>query len=225
MQVLMLDAAPKQRQPWISALRSNGFNLDMFELLADGKEAVQHIQYQAMLVDSRLKDGDCIGWLRDRRSKDVSTPFVVITAAQDTENRIRALELGADDCITDGLDARELVAKMRAILRRQPISRQSVIQAGNLNLDVIGREVRVGEQLLVLPRREFGLLEHLMLSFDRLVTREYLEGSTYGASREVCPNSIEVRISRLRRCLMQAGANVEIKTMRGVGYRLQMQGA
>lgn len=224
MQLLMLDPAASQRQPWISALRSSGFNLDLFEFLEDGKEAVQHIQYQVMLVDSRLPDGDCINWLRERRSTDSSTPFVVVTAAQDVESRIRAFEFGADDCVTDLLDARELVAKVRAILRRQPISRESLLYSGNVCLDIIGREVRVCGHLLTLPRRELGILEHLMLSFNRLVTREYLEGSVYGALREVCPNSIEVRISRLRRSLSQAGANVEIKTLRGIGYRLQMCG-
>ena len=129
---------------------------------------------------------------------------------------------GADDCVIDTLDARELVAKVRAILRRPPALRSHIIQAGNLRFDTDAREVFAGEEMLVLPRRELSILEHLMRSFNRTVTRDYLEAGTYGSFGEVCPNSIEVRISRLRRCLDQGGANVEIKTLRGLGYRLQL---
>jgi DNA-binding response OmpR family regulator len=145
-----------------------------------------------------------------------------VTPAQDLERRIRALECGADDCVIDTLDARELVAKVRAILRRPPALRSQVIQAGNLRFDTEAREVFAGEKMIVLPRRELGILEHLMRSFNRTVTRDYLEAGIYGSFGEVCPNSIEVRISRLRRCLEQARANVEIKTLRGLGYRLQL---
>ncbi len=221
MRLLVLDAASSQRKRWVSALETNGFSLDHFNYLADGKEAIEHATYQMMLVDSRLPDGDAIGWLRDQRSTGTSTPFVLVTPVQDIEKRIRALDCGADDCFVDTLDARELVAKVRAILRRPPILRSHIIQAGNLRLDTNVREVWVDEKMLILPRRELGILEHLMLSFNRAVTRDYLESGTYGSFGEVCPNSIEVRISRLRRCLTQGGANVEIKTLRGIGYRLQ----
>jgi DNA-binding response OmpR family regulator len=222
MRLLMLNAASNQHKPWISALETNGFSLDHFEYLADGKEAIEHAPYQMMLVNSRLPDGDAIDWLRDQRSNGMSTPFVLVTAAQDLEKRIRALECGADDCFVDTLDARELVAKVRAILRRPAQLRPNIIQTGNLRLDTNAREVWVKDKMLMLPRRELGILEHLMLSFNRSVTREYLEAGTYGAFGEVCPNSIEVRISRLRRSLAQGGANVEIRTLRGIGYRLQL---
>jgi DNA-binding response OmpR family regulator len=222
MRLLVLDSASRQRQPWISALQTSGFYLDHFEYLADGKEAIKHAIYQMQLVDSRLPDGDAIGWLKDQRSKGVATPFVLVTPAQDLERRIRALECGADDCVIDTLDARELVAKVRAILRRPPTLRSQVIQAGNLRFDTEAREVFAGEKMIVLPRRELGILEHLMRSFNRTVTRDYLEAGIYGSFGEVCPNSIEVRISRLRRCLEHARANVEIKTLRGLGYRLQL---
>lgn len=221
MRLLVLDAASRRSGPWMSALQTNGFHFDHFNYLADGKEAARHGVYQMQLVDSRLPDGDAISWLRDQRSSGISTPFVLVTHADDLEKRIRALECGADDCFVDTLDARELVAKVRAILRRPPALRSSMIEAGNLRLDTDAREVFAGDRMLVLPRRELSILEHLMRSFNRTVTRDYLEAGAYGSFGEVCPNSIEVRLSRLRRCLDQAGANVEIKTLRGLGYRLQ----
>jgi DNA-binding response OmpR family regulator len=222
MRLLVLDAVATQRETWISALETNGFNLDHFGSLADGKEAVASASYRMLLVHSRLPDGDAIGWLRDQRSIGVSTPFVLLTPVQDIEKRIRAFEYGADDCVVDTIDARELVGKVRAILRRAPELRPELIETGNLRFNIEAREVYVGERTLMLPRRELGILEHLMRSLNRTVTREYLEAGAHGAFGEVCPNSIEVRISRLRRILSQAEADVEIKTVRGIGYRLQL---
>lgn len=221
MRLMMLEARQGFRDTWISALESNGFRLDLFQLLAEGEEALLQLKYEMLLVNKDLPDGDGVDWLRSRRQFDFNTPFVVMTPAHDIENRIRALDAGVDDAVADSLDARELVARLRALLRRQPIIRPTTIQTGNVEFDVIAREAFVGGKLIAVPRRELGILEHLMLSFNRTVTREFLETSIYGASGEVCPNSIEVRISRLRRWLAQGGADVEIKTLRGLGYRLQ----
>jgi DNA-binding response OmpR family regulator len=221
MQLLMIDAASSSYRLWNSALKSQGFGLDHFVTLADGIEAAEQIQYQMLLVSSRLPDGDSIDWLKRRRQVDLHTPFVIVAPSQDVETRVRALEHGVDDCFSETLDSRELVAKIRALLRRQPIVRQSHLQTGNIRLDTAGREIWIDDARLVIPKRELNILEHLMLGYNRTVTREYLEANIYGASREVCPNSVEVRISRLRRGLTQSGATVEIKTVRGIGYRLQ----
>ncbi|KAI95304.1 chemotaxis protein CheY [Rhodomicrobium udaipurense JA643] len=221
MRLLVLDAPSSQRTPWISALKTDGFNFDRFNHLSDGKEAVAQMAYQMMLVDSRLPGGDAVGWLRDQRSVGVTTPFVLVTPAHDLEKRIRAFEYGADDCVIDTIDARELVAKVRAILRRAPMLKPGIVDAGNLRFDIEAREVSCASAMLALPRRELDILEHLMASFNRTVRRNFLETAAYGTFGEVCPNTIEVRMSRLRRALQQAGADVEIRTIRGVGYRLQ----
>jgi DNA-binding response OmpR family regulator len=221
MRLMMLEARQGFRTSWISALESNGFRLDRFQLLAEGEEALQQLKYEMLLVNRELPDGDGVDWLRGRRQSDSRTPFVVMTPAHDIENRIRALYAGADDAVVDSLDARELVARLRALLRRQPVIRPTIIEAGNVKLDILTREVFVAGKIIAVPRRELGILEHLMLSLNRTVTRSHLEASIYGASGEVCPNSIEVRISRLRRWMSQSGADVEIKTVRGLGYRVE----
>lgn len=222
MRLLMLDEESNERRPWISALKRGGFGLDFFGFLSEGSEAISATAYAVFLINNRLPDGDAIGWLRDCRSSGVETPALVMAPASDVEERIRALESGADDCVTDGIDGRELVAKIRAILRRTPSLSPTLYSAGNVRLDTMSREVWVDGEQLVMPRRELSLLEHLMRSFNRTVRRESLDAQLYGSSGEVCPNSLEVRVSRLRRCLAQAGATAEIKTIRGIGYKLQL---
>jgi two-component system response regulator QseB len=219
MRLLMLDHESGERKAWIAALKLNGFGLDLFETLAEGMEAMQTTAYETLLVNGKLPHA--IRWMRDRRAVDSRTPFVVVTPPGDVDLRIEALEYGADDCIADTLDARELIAKLRALLRRQPIVRSSILKAGNLELDVTSREARVDGRSLSIPRRELSILEHFIISFNRVLSRDYFESTLYGASSEVCPNSLEVRISRLRRILNASGADVEIKTVRGIGYRME----
>jgi DNA-binding response OmpR family regulator len=220
---MMIEARRGFRDPWIAALQSNGFDLDVFSLLSEGEEALFQVPYEMLLINRDLPDGDGVDWLRSRRRAGLCAPLVVMTPAHDLENRIRALEAGADDAVVDSLDSRELVARLRAIIRRQPLLRPEIIESGNLQLDLASRQVFVGGAAISTPRRELGILEKLMTSFNRTVTRSSLETSIYGAAGEVCPNSIEVRISRLRRLLARNGADVEIETLRGLGYRLQLK--
>jgi DNA-binding response OmpR family regulator len=223
MRLMMLEGRGAARETWITALQSNGFDLDRFPFLADAEEALRHIDahYAMLLIDRELPDGDGVDWLRARRRAGLQMPLVVVTPAYDLENRIRAFEAGADDAVTDGLDARELVARLRALLRRQPLLQPDILTTGNLQIDLTCRHLEIMDKPVTIPRRELGILERLMRAFTRPLTREFLEASLYGATSEVSPNSVEVRISRLRRILDRYGANVEIETMRGVGYRLR----
>lgn len=226
MRLMMLEGRAGFREPWIAALQSSGFDLDRFPFLAEADEALRQIDvhYAMLLIDKELPDGDGVDWLRSRRQAGLQTPLVVITPAYDLENRIRALDAGADDAVTDGLDARELVARLRALLRRQPLLQPDILRAGNLQIDLTCRQLAIKEVSVAIPRRELGILERLVRASGRTVTRETLETSIYGAASEVSPNSVEVRISRLRRILGRYGANVEIETMRGIGYRLRDKG-
>ena len=226
MRLMMLEGRSGFREPWIAALQSSGFDLDRFPFLAEADEALRQIDvhYAMLLIDKELPDGDGVDWLRSRRQAGLQTPLVVITPAYDLENRIRALDAGADDAVTDGLDARELVARLRALLRRQPVLQPDLLRAGNLQIDLTCRQLSIMDNAVAIPRRELGILERLMRASSRTVTRETLELSIYGAASEVSPNSVEVRISRLRRILNRYGATVEIETMRGVGYRLRQKG-
>ncbi len=220
MRLLILQCSVDHHPEWVAALKANGFYFDLFTSLQEGQHALRIVSYELVLTQSQLSGGNVVEWIKSVRPKDAITPFIVVAPLHDRDLRVHALESGADDCVWDGMDARELVARVRSVLRRQPIVRPSILATGNMQFDVINREVMVDKVPLLIPRRELGLLEHFMMSLNRTLTRDYLEASVYGDAEGICSNSIEVRISRLRRVLAKAGADVEIKTIRGIGYRL-----
>lgn len=146
--------------------------------------------------------------------------MVVVVPGDDTKERIAALDVGADDCVPRQVHGRELLARLRAVLRRPPALSSPVLSIGNVRLDVATRKVWVGGQPVAIPRRELSLLEHLMRRYGQVVPRPALEGDLYGHLDDACPNSIGVGISRVRRHMQHAEATVSISTVRGVGYML-----
>ena len=123
--------------------------------------------------------------------------MVVVVPADDMEERIAALDAGADDCVPRQVHGRELLARLRAVLRRLPALSSPVLSAGNVRLDVATHEVWVGGQPVAIPRRELSLLEQLMRRCGQVVPRPALESDLYGHLDEMCPNPIEVGISRV----------------------------
>lgn len=223
MRLLLLEHDVMRCQFWAAALKAQGFTLDIFGDFREADEALEQIRYDALLINCRFPDVDAIEWIHGRKVKNQDCMFVLITKPQDVEIRLRGYENGADDCLVDSIDVRELVAKLRALIRRSSPQTSAVLEAGNLRLDTIAREAYVKGAFLVIPRRELSLLEHFLNSMGRTLSREYLETTFYGVTGDACPNSIEVRVSRLRRRLVDADADVEIKTIRGIGYRFQLK--
>ncbi len=209
---LLLPAASLQY------LRSAGFGVDYFNDPEDAGEALLIANYDLALLECTATFS-WLTWLK-RLGRPATTAFIVL-AAKDEERRLAAFEAGADDCLSHGLSGRELVARVRAILRRPRTRLDQVFQAGNLRMDCTNREVAVDEDPVSVPAQEFRILEMIMRKPGRIVTRSLLESDLYGACMQAGPNSIEVRISCLRRRLAIAGANVTIKNVRGVGYRLE----
>jgi DNA-binding response OmpR family regulator len=145
---------------------------------------------------------------------------LVLTARDAVEARVAGLDAGADDYLIKPFAVAELIARTKALLRRPGHALGTVLQAGNISFDTIGRDVRVGEAVLALPRQELAILEHLMRRLGRVVPRNVLEEKLYGIGDELGSNAIPVHVHHLRRKLAEAGAAVEIHTVRGIGYVL-----
>ena len=147
-------------------------------------------------------------------------PVLVLTARDAVEDKVAGLDAGADDYLIKPFATVELIARVKALLRRPGGALGIKLQAGNVVLDTIGRDVRVGELPLNLPRRECTILEHLLRRQGRVVPKTVLEDKLYGIDDELESNAVPVHVHHLRRKLQDAQATAEIHTVRGVGYLL-----
>jgi DNA-binding response OmpR family regulator len=203
-----------------SALARAGFAVDTVGLCADAQEALAANPYDVVVLDLGLPDGDGLSLLKRMRAGGKSVPVLVLTARDAVEQRVAGLDSGADDYLIKPFAVTEVIARIKALLRRPEGALGATLRSGNIAFDTIGRDLRVGESVLVLPRRECAILEHLMRRAGRVVPKAVLEEKLYGIDDELGSNAIPVHVHHLRRKLMDSGATVEIHTVRGVGYLL-----
>ena len=197
-------------------LDAAGFVVDW---VTDGRAAELALAngvYDLALLDLGLPGKDGMALLRELRGRRDSLPVLVVTARDAVADRIAGLNEGADDYVLKPFDLDELVARVRALLRRRAGSAGPLLECGGLLLDPVKREVRLRGEPVALSAKEFALLETLMQRPGAVLSRERLEDALYGWDREVGSNAVEVHLHHLRRKL---GAGV-IRNVRGVGYKV-----
>jgi two-component system OmpR family response regulator/two-component system response regulator QseB len=199
-----------------AGLRQLGFQVDW---VRDGVAAERELaagDYTAAVLDLGLPFKDGIDVLRSLRSRKITTPVLVLTARDAVPDRIRGLDMGADDYVVKPVDLHELGARLRSLVRRSIGQMQDILRSGPVILDPLARQVSLDGETVQLSTREFDLLHALMRNAGRVMSREQLEQQMYSWGYEVESNAIEVHIHHLRRKLR---ADV-IQTVRGVGYTL-----
>lgn len=199
-------------------LEEQGFVVDTSR---DGDEAyflATTRQYDAIVLDIMLPGRDGLSILRNLRRQSNPVPVLLLTARSELGERVEGLNCGADDYMTKPFYIEELVARLHALSRRASGERLSVLQAGPVSVNLITREVRAGGAAVRLTAREFNLLEYLMRSPGRVLTRTQILEHVWGYDFAVETNLIDVHIQRLRKKL-GAEAAALIETVRGVGYR------
>ena len=220
MRLLIVEDEARIAELVRAALLRAGLTADAVALSADAKAALAVASYDAAIVDLGLPDGDGLSLIQDLRRGGNRIPILVLTARDAVEDRVSGLDTGADDYLVKPFATRELVARTKALLRRPGGALGITLHAGNVTFDTVGRDVRVGDASLLLPRRETAILEHLMRRLGRVVPKAVLEEKIYGLDAEPESNTIPVHVHHLRRRLGAAGASVAIHTVRGVGYIL-----
>lgn len=186
----------------------------------DGNSAddvLRHQAYDLVILDIGLPGIDGFQLLRSLRSRGKKTPVLMLTARSNIEDRVGALDVGADDYLSKPFDVRELDARCRALLRRSHGVVSGATQVGRLIFDRSARSARVGNTMLHLPNREFRLLEILLSKLGQAVSKEQIAARLFDFDDDVNPNTIELYIGRLRSKL---GDALTIQTVRGFGYRV-----
>ena len=216
MRSLLAEDDPMLGDGLRAGLRQLGFQVDW---VRDGLAAEHELatgDYAAAVLDLGLPLKDGLDVLQAARARKISTPVLVLTARDAVPDRIRGLDLGADDYVVKPVDLHELGARLRSLVRRAHGQIQDTLQCGALQLDPAGRQVSLNGLPVLLSTREFDLLHALMLNAGRVMSREQLEQQLYSWGYEVESNTIEVHIHHLRRKLN----NELIQTVRGVGYTM-----
>ena len=204
-----------------AGLRQAGFQVDW---VRDGNAAEAELRsdvYAAAVLDLGLPRKDGIEVLSSIRRAGITLPVLVLTARDTVPDRVRGLDIGADDYVVKPVDLQELAARLRALVRRAHGVSQETLRVQNVSLEPATRSVYRNEEPVTLSSREFDLLQTLMLNAGRVLSREQLEQAIYGWGQEIESNAVEVHIHRLRTKL---GSDL-IKTVRGVGYVLMLEGS
>ena len=224
-QVLLLEDDPAIARTICYALQREGIAVTHSLLIADARQQWASRSFDALLMDVGLPDGNGLDWCRELRSGGSIAPVLVLSARGEEMDKILGLELGADDYLTKPFSPRELLARMRALLRRsrqfQPVAQTQPAQA--LQIDEQGQRALIHSQTLDLTRREFQLLQCLSRSAGRILSREHLLEQIWGLHSESTDRTVDTHIKTLRAKLRECLPDQElITTHRGLGYSLSL---
>jgi DNA-binding response OmpR family regulator len=204
-----------------SALERASHTVDHVSSAEDGQAAMSSMSYDAVVLDLNLPDRDGLEVLRKLRRANNAVPVLILSGRSKTADRIIGLEAGGDDYLPKPFDASELVARVRALLRRPSSLAPTELRCGELAYRPDTQTVVVNGAEVILRRREATLLEQLMRSAGRPVAKPTIEDRLYAFGEEVASNAVEVHIHHLRKRLSALGAGVRIETLRGTGYVLR----
>lgn len=223
MRILLVEDNVRLSELVEEALEKVGFALDAAFTSLEARELLNTFQYDVVLLDLSLPDGDGLDLISQISSCVPTPPILVMTARGGLDERIKGLNLGADDYLVKPFATEELIARCRALLRRPGSVLGTVLKLGNVSLNTSLREVDIEGQRVSLSHREMGLLEHLMRYADQVVPRKHLESSLYSGGQDVSSNALEASVSRLRRWIKDQKALLTLHTSHGIGYVLTSQ--
>ena len=223
MRLLVVEDEPKISAFLNQGLSEAGYAVDVAQ---DGEEGLAYAkasEYDAIVLDIMLPKTDGVTLLRELREIGIRTPVLMVTARDALDDRIRGLDTGADDYLVKPFAFPELVARIRALLRRPPLQTDTVLRMGDLELDVARREVARGGNPVQLSPREFSLLEYMMRHPNQVLTRTQIAQHIWNFDYYGASNVVDVYVGYLRRKIAGGDGRPLIHTVRGVGYRVSVK--
>lgn len=221
MKVLIVEDEKKIASLIRKGLEAQGFVVEVAHHGDEGFMLATTRPYDAAILDIMLPGRDGLSILRNLRERKLPLPVVLLTARSELNERLEGLNLGADDYLTKPFHIEELIARLHAVTRRAAGTSRSILTVADLTLNLLTREVRWGDGRIELTTREFSLLEHLMRSPGRVLTRVEICERVWEYNFDPGTNLVDVYIQRLRKKVDEESPMKLIETIRGVGYRIK----
>lgn len=220
MKILIVEDERKVGQFIERALSEQSYTVQLVRTCAAAKDALAESAFDAVILDLGLPDGDGLTLLREWRAAGFNEPVLILSARDAVEDRVKGLNLGADDYLSKPFSVDEVLARVRSLLRRQGGVKVTVLKHAGIELDLLARTAVLHGAKVELTSREFALLELFLLNPGRVLTRTLIAEKIWDAPYDMETNLIDVYVRRLRQKLERPGAPALIRTVRGSGYQL-----
>jgi DNA-binding response OmpR family regulator len=219
MRVLVIEDNPKMATAVQRGLREHGYAADVAASGFEGEELAASGVYDLLLLDLMLPDRDGVEVCRNLRRRGIRTKVIMLTALGGTKDKVQGLDVGADDYLTKPFEFEELLARMRALLRRGDASEARFLKCDDLELDLYTRVAKRAANTVELSNKEFALLEYMMRNPNRVLSRTQIGEKVWGMNFEPTSNVVDVYVSSLRKKLDRGYPRELIHTVKGAGYR------
>lgn len=220
MKILVVEDDPRLAKFLRQGLSENSYTVRTAGSCAEASDALADTHYDAIVLDLTLPDGDGLDLITEWRSSGFNEPVLILSARDGLGDRIKGLNLGADDYLPKPFSLEELLARLRALIRRQSAHKQTVLERNGIRLDLLGHIVTVNGEQIDLTGREYALLEVFMQNAGRVLTRTLISERIWSSHFDVDTNLLDVYMSRVRNKLETAAQRPVFKTVRGIGYQM-----
>ena len=220
MKILIVEDQRRLGQFLKKGLSEHAYTATWVQTCREARDALCETEYDVIILDLGLPDGDGLDLLQEWRRGGFNEPVLILSARDAVQDRIKGLDLGADDYLAKPFSLEELIARVRSLLRRQSAVKETVLEHRSIKMDLLGRTVSVNGTPVELTSREFALLEVFLQNPGRILTRTLISEKIWESHYDVDTNLLDVYMSKLRSKLDIDPAKPLFKTVRGVGYQI-----